>query len=256
MSILQSRAVLLPALAMLIALPATGQSGVPALSNPTGTADAIALVAGTPQRRAAEEGLAMLTVRLSLPQQAAQASRIFSIDDSRLLRDAVIGYGFEVELVDPNALLAGGSIDASTRESGQWRFVVMLANRPIGLVTVVSKHGQWKMVEAGGSELAQEVMTVVDLYRSVSPSTRLRFVRSQQGVADFIEVTPSGTTDNTAAPQYVPLRSARMMLGNSPADTATSHTMSASPVALSETDVAPALRDSVRRGMRDPRSTH
>ncbi|RKP50749.1 hypothetical protein [Trinickia fusca] len=261
MSILQSRAVWLPVLAMLIAFPAIGQSGTPASSNPTttATAGAIALVAGTPQRRAAEEGLAVLTTRLSLPQHAAQATRIFAVDDSRLLRDAVIGYGFEVELVDPNALLAGNSIDASTRESGQWRFVVMLANRPIGLVTVASTHGQWKMVEAGGNELAQEVMTVVGRYRSTSPPARLRFVRSQQGVADFIEVTPSSPTDrtlSTVTPQYVPLLSARMMLGNSPADTATSHTLSASPVALSETDVAPALRESVRRGMHDLRFTH
>lgn len=194
----------------------------------------------TPQRLAAERGLFDLSNRLIALSHAG--TRIFAVDDYQQLRHANIGAGFEVNLIDPHALLSGQSIDASAYPTGEWRFVVMVDNRPVGLITVASLHGEWNVVAAGASELASEISRTVSQYSQQDPSAHLHFMRSQQGVADFIEVA---SPHRNAPPQYVPLLSARIMLARS---AATSRSVTPSP-ALSEAEIAPALRDSIRRGM-------
>ncbi|HEV3105110.1 MAG TPA: hypothetical protein VGZ01_05420 [Trinickia sp.] len=182
-----------------------------------------------------------------------------AVDDYHALRDAFIGSGFEVNLIDPDALLAGKGIEASTHGSGAWRFVVMLGNKPVGLITVARLQGQWQMVEAGASEMAREVMDVVSRYARVAPSARLRFIRSSQGMADFIEVIQPAEADRAIPPLYVPLFSTQAALddgGAVDANGANTAGTSAPAPALAEAEFASDLRASVRRGMRDPRFVH
>ncbi|GLQ86821.1 hypothetical protein [Dyella flagellata] len=207
--------------------------------------DAIDAAQGTAQRQAAERGLFELSNRLTaLPKSGTP---IFAVSDYQELRRARIGVGFEVNLIDPQALLSGNSIGASTYPSNEWRFMVMVDNQPVGLVTVAPLNGRWKMVSAGASEMAQELSHIVSQYTQHEPAARLRFLRSQQGVADFVEVTPSG---KDAPSQYVPLLSARIMLKQS--------AMTAGSVvpALAESQVAARLRASIRHGLSAPSLAH
>jgi hypothetical protein len=202
---------------------------------------------GTPQRQAALDGLRTLTNRLINSPDAAHATRIMAVDDYRALREASIGSGFEINLIDPDALLAGKDIDSSTHGSGVWRFVVMLGGKTVGLVTVARVQGKWQWVEAGASDMAREVMNVVTRYAGLASSPQLRFIRSLQGVADFIEVIPSANADPSSSPLYVQLFS------NRPAPDEVGGALTP---ALNEAQLISDLRASVRRGMRDPRFMH
>lgn len=216
-------------------------------ASPVDTPDVIGTTQAAPQRQTAEQGLFDLSNRLmALPNPG---TRIFAVDDYQKLRNAKIGTGFEVNLVDPQALLAGKSLSASAHPSNEWRFVVMVNDQPIGLMTVAWVHGRWKAVSAGGSELAKEVSLVLSQYTRQNPSTRLRFIRSQQGVADFIEAT---SVAGNLPPQYVPLLSARIMLTHS-ANTAAAIE---APSALAESQIAPDLRASIQRGLSTPSLAH
>lgn len=215
---------------------------------------ALSPATGSPQRRAAEEGLAALAARLPASAPAARSSRVFDVDDYRALRDATLGEGFETYLVDPHALLSGRRVDQSLYGSGEWRFVVMAHGKAVGLITVARVNGQWSMVEAGASELAGEVASVAAQYENQAQRPRLRFVRSLQAVADFIEVSTENTSAAAPAGEafYVPLLSARTLLGR-----AQERGESASPErALPETELGDALRASVRRGLIDPKFAH
>ena len=220
----------------------------PVMSVPADDApDIINTGQGKPQRQVAERGLFDLSNRLMAVSNPG--THIFAVDDYQELRNARIGAGFEVNLVDPQALLSGKSISASTHPSGEWRFVVMVGNQAVGLVTVAWLHGHWKMVSAGGGELAKEISHIVSQHSQQDPSERLRFIRSQQGVADFIEVAPPS---HNLPSRYVPLLSARIMLARS-TDAAT---LAASPSALAESQIAPDLRASIQRGLSTPSLAH
>lgn len=217
---------------------------------------ALSPATGSPQRRAAEQGLAVLARRLPASAPAAGSSRVFDVDDYRVLRDATLGEGFEIYLVDPHALLAGKRLDQSLYGSGEWRFVVMAHGKAVGLVTVARMNGTWSMVEAGASELAAEVASVAARYENTTPPPRLRFVRSLQAVADFIEVSAQNTSTAAAAPPgeayYIPLLSARSLLGR-----AQERGESTSPErALRGPEVEAVLRAGVQRGLSDPTFAH
>jgi hypothetical protein len=205
---------------------------------------------GSAQRRAAEAGLAMLTERRPSSRHAVDASRIFDIADTRALQSATIGDGFEVYFVNPAMLLSGKRLGQSLYGSGVWRFIVMANGKGVGLVTVALLHGRWTMVEAGASELAGEIASIASHYAQPYPGARLRFIRSRQAVADFVEVVLPNATHGWRAPVYIPLASARAAL--SPLGAGTVEPASA----LSEAQVDTALRPRVRRGMRDLRTDH
>jgi len=218
-------------------------------SSPLTSIGALSPASGTVQRRAAEAGLAMLAERWSSSKSAPGADRIFDIPDNRTLGRAAIGDGFEMYLVDPTALLSGKRLSQSLYGSGEWRFVVMANGKGVGLITVAPMHGKWTMVQAGASELAGEIASIAARYAVQSPGVRLRFIRSRQALADFIEVVLPAARDSSA-PIYVPLISARAML----APLGTDAIAQAAP--LSETQVDAALRPRLQRGMRDPRIGH
>lgn len=210
---------------------------------------AFSAAGATAQRRAAQAGLAMLIARWATSRSGVGANRIFDIGDRRSLKSATIGDGFETYFVDPRMLLSGKPLSQSLYGSGEWRFVVMANGKGIGLVTVARMHDTWTMVEAGASGLAGEIADVAARYMLQSPGVRLRFIRSPQAVADFIEVAvPSRHPTN--APLYIPLESARVALA--PFDAGPIEQASV----LSETQLTAALRPRVQRGIRDPRIGH
>lgn len=215
----------------------------------------LAQMRGSPQRQAAIAGLAALADRLPASAQPTRENRIFNVDDYRVLRDATIGNGFEMYLVDSDALMAGKSVEQSLYGSGEWRFIVMRGGRGIGLVTVAQMNGQWKMVQAGASQLADELVSVAQRYAQQAPRPTLRFVRCQPAVADFIEVSTQSASAtpsmSTASPFYVPLAGAR----SKPTTSAGTAAPSSSP-RLSEAELGDALRHRLQRGLRDPRFMH
>jgi hypothetical protein len=203
-------------------------------------------------RAAAAQGLTTLTQRLAALPQAGRAARIMAVDNYADLRRASLGYGFQVNLLDPQALLSGGSLAASARPSGEWRFVVMLDGEPVGLITVARVADHWRMVSAGASELARDVMVVVSRYTGQTPPVQLRFLRSLQGVADFIEVGPAAANGGSP-PAYLALDTVRAAL-HRPSGDARSAAAGIEPIA--ESQLMPALRASVRRGLFTPRFMH
>jgi hypothetical protein len=202
---------------------------------------------GSSQRQAAIAGLAALVARL--PESASGAGgirHVFGIANDKTLSEATIGEGFETYLVDPKALLSGKRLGESLYGSNEWRFIVMSNGQGIGLITVARVNGAWAMVQAGASELARAIASTAASYRQQAPTARLRFVRSPQAVADFIEVRPPDTKTNAGQPLYIPLMSARSSIAGA----------MSSAAALSDAQLDDALRQSVRRGMRDPRVGH
>ncbi|WP_323120311.1 hypothetical protein [Burkholderia alba] len=206
----------------------------------------------TAPRAAAEQGLITLVQRLAALPPSGNAPRIMAVNHYTDLRRASIGYGFQVNLLDPQALLSGGSLAASAHPSGEWRFVVMLDSQPVGLITVAQVRSRWRMVSAGASELARDIMPVVSRYAGRTPPVQLRFLRSQQAVADFIEVAPSAA-DTPAAPSYLALDTVREALRQTSGDT---RTAAPNLQPRPESQLMPALRASVRRGMLSPRFMH
>lgn len=229
------------------------RAAVAATTQPTSAAaapGALSPAMDTPQRQAAVDGLASLAVHLPAVAPPSRARRIFDVDDYRTLRDATIGDGFETFLVDPHALVSGKRLAQALYGSGVWRFVVMANGRGVGLITVARMNGKWSMVEAGASELANEVESVAGRYARQSPQAQLRFVRSPQAVADFIQVSAANAATPASEPVYVPLSSARALL-------ARARTQAATPEStLSDTALGDLLRPSVERGLSDPKFAH
>lgn len=220
-----------------------------ATAQPTSAAapGALSPAMDTPQRQAAVDGLASLAAHLPAFAPSSGAHRIFDVDDYRSLREATIGDGFETFLVDPHALVSGKRLHQVLYGSGVWRFVVMANGKGIGLITVARTNGKWSMVEAGASELANEVESIASQYARQSPQAQLRFVRSPQAVADFIEVSAANAAMPSSEPVYLPLASARALL-------ARARTHATAPEStLSETALGDVLRPSVARGLSDPK---
>jgi hypothetical protein len=203
-------------------------------------------------RAAAQQGLITLARRLASLPETGSAPRIMAVSRYADLQHASIGYGFQVNLLDPRTLLSGGSLAASARASGEWRFVVMLDGQPVGLITVAQMRNHWQMVSAGASELARDIMVVVSRYAARTPVAPLRFLRSLQGVADFIEI--GAPVDGTpTAPAYIDLSTVRAALRQASGEPRTAE-LELQPVP--EAQLIPALRANVRRGMVTPRFTH
>ncbi len=207
----------------------------------------IAVMQGSPQRQAAEAGLVALTNRLIAAGDHADAPRIMAVDHYEQLRRATLGYGFQINLLEPKALLAGASIAASMHPGDEWRFVVLIDARPVGLISVANMQGRWQMVMAGASEMAREIASVPSRYTNQNAALQMRFLRSEQGVMDLIQITAPAVAGASPAVQYVPLLSARNALMHYAADVAPAAEAAAT---LSEAQILPTLRDSVQDNIR------
>lgn len=190
MQIARPRSILAPAVAIFMSCSVPAQSSK-AIIDSAPAPSSITTAWGTPQREAAEHALRNLAERLTANEDRTGIDRVLAVGRYSELRHATLGDGFEVNLIDPAQLLAGEPIDACIHGTGQWRFIVVAEGKPVGLLTVTHMRDGWKWVEVGASELSEEVATVEARYARQTPAPRLRFVRSLQAVADFIEVTPA-----------------------------------------------------------------
>ena len=127
------------------------------------------------------------------------------VSDVQELSQARIGPGFEMHTVSPQDLAAGlTDLDAMATPTGSWRFVVQVADKPVGLITVQKTEGRWQAVSFGGAGLARELDALRQVHGNADGSN-LRFIRVYQAQSDLLEVV-SGK-DGKA--RYATLQSAR-----------------------------------------------
>lgn len=167
-----------------------------------------------PQRALAE---AMAAAQRDLEQFAAHqlqsrgggAPIDFPLDISDLqeLKEATIEYGFAMYTIDPADLIAGrSSMQRMAKPVNQWRFVITLHDRAIGLATVERNHGRFETVSYGAAVLAKDVDALAAFHGNADKSN-LRFVRIYQARSDLLEVVAA---DGRA--RFAPMHSARESL--------------------------------------------
>jgi hypothetical protein len=163
----------------------------------------------------------------------------FDVQDLRMLKDARIGYGFPVYTIDPDQLLNGrGKMKSMARHANQWRFVVLLGERPIGLATVERQQGRFETVAYGGAVLSRDLDALAGVHGNADRSN-LRLLRIYQARADLLEVETAGGT------RFAPLYSARASLPLQRADAFGRPTA----VLAEEAELLPALRAAVKRNL-------
>lgn len=130
------------------------------------------------------------------------------VSDVQDLKDAKLGHGFQVFTIDPKDMLQGrGDMRGMAKPTGEWRFVISLQGRPIGLATVEQVNGRWEVTSYGGAGLAREVDAALAAHGNAARSN-LRFIRIYQAMSDLMEVVSA----SDARVRYAPLNSARQML--------------------------------------------
>lgn len=142
-----------------------------------------------------------------LQRQGAPVEFPLDVADLRDLKDATISYGFAVHTIDPPELLAGrGTMQAMAHHANQFRFVITLKDRAIGLATVEKNNGRYETVAYGGAVLARDLDAVVAVHGNADKSN-LRMLRIYQARSDLLEVA-----GQDGRVRYAPLHSARESL--------------------------------------------
>lgn len=166
---------------------------------------------------------------------------VFDVQTLQQLKSAYLGRGVAMKTVDPDQLMSGSSLHQATHANGEWRFVVMVDSRPVGLVNVRLVSGKYEVVGLGGKGLAKDIEATLAPY----PGRTASLVRSYQAIADYMEL-PTG---NIATLQYAPLQAARTstlvthtVQARSAVDTATGH-----PNLIKEAALTTELRDAIAR---------
>ena len=181
-----------------------------AQSDGTSTFKVVPKRAAAAAQAAAQRDFAQFVTHQMQVRGASGAPVDFPLDinDMQDLKDAKVGYGFPVYTVDPNELLAGrGSLKQMAKATGQWRFVILLNQRPIGMATVELNNGNYETVAYGAAVLAKDVDASMGYYADAERSN-VRFVRVYQARSDLLEVV--GREDGRT--RYAPLHSARESL--------------------------------------------
>lgn len=162
-------------------------------------------------------GQAMAAAQRDLAQFAAHQLQVrngsapvdfpLEITDVQDLKDAKISYGFPVYTIDPPELMAGrATMQQLARPTPQWRFVITLRDRAIGMATVERINGKFETVAYGAAVLAKDVDALMGFHGNADKSN-LRFVRVFQARSDLLEVIGQ---DGRA--RFAPLHSARESL--------------------------------------------
>lgn len=129
------------------------------------------------------------------------------ISDLQELKDARIEYGFAMHTIDPTDLIAGrSSMQRMAKPINQWRFVITLHDRAIGMATVERNNGRFETVAYGAAVLAKDVDALAGMHGNADKSN-LRFVRIYQARSDLLEVVAA---DGRA--KFAPMHSARESL--------------------------------------------
>lgn len=182
---------------------------------------------------------------------AHQSQRQGSVSDFPLqitslqeLKHAKIAYGFAVHTIDPADLLAGRSnLRAMAKPVNQWRFVITINERPVGMATVERVQGRMETVAYGAAVLAKDLDFAAKQHGNADKSN-LRFLRIYQARSDFLEVD---SADGRG--RFAPLHSARESLSLKQG----AHAMSASATPLlDETDLVQPLRAVVKQSLAAP----
>jgi len=216
-----------------LAGPAPGQPAPPAAMD-NGHSDDQASA-----REAAVQGLReMLAIYgKALAPGSLPARFPFKVQDLASLGQATIGQGLEIRAIDPRRLLAGrGALPGMAEPTGLWDFLVLVADRPVGLMEVGARDGQWQVLGAGGAELAAEVHAQA---RRGAPGGTLRLFRSYEAVVDLLELQ-----DGQQRSRYAPLAGARKRLFLSRPE--------AGQALAEERDLIPGLQALVRASAFDP----
>ena len=142
-----------------------------------------------------------------LRRQGAPIDFPLDVADLQDLKDAKIEYGFAVHTIDPPELLAGrGSMQSMARHANQWRFVITLHQRAIGMTTVEKTNGRYETVAYGAAVLAKDLDAVAAVHGNADKSN-LRFLRIYQARSDLLEVIGQDGRE-----RFAPLHSARESL--------------------------------------------
>lgn len=153
--------------------------------------------------QAAKRGLAQFAEhQQALRPGSAPVDFPLDITDVGDLKQATIAHGFEVYTVDPKELMVRGNLPSLAKPTGEWRFVVSLHGKPIGLATVQQVNGRFETVAYGGAVLAKDVDAAMAAHGN-SARSNLRFIRVYQARSDFLEVDRA---------KFAPLHSARESL--------------------------------------------
>lgn len=171
-----------------------------------------AMMAAVPFLAKADNGAALQAAKRGLVQFAEQQQAIrpgsapadfpLDITDVGDLRQATIGHGFQVYTIDPKELLTRGDLPSLARPTGEWRFLISLRGKPIGLATVQQVNGRFETVAYGGAVLAKDVDAAANAHGNGARSN-LRFIRIYQARSDLLEVDRA---------KFAPLHSARESL--------------------------------------------
>lgn len=194
-------------LAAMLAGVCLGLTGAPVLAQ-TESAAAMMQRESSPALAAAQRDLAAFAAH-QMQVHAGTAPVDFPLDitDVQDLKNATISYGFPVYTIAPKELLNGrGELKTMAKPTGQWRFVISLEGRPIGMATVESNRGRFETVAYGAAVLAKDTDAVM-AYHGNAARSNMRFLRIYQARSDFLEVTGQ---DGQA--RFAPLHSARESL--------------------------------------------
>lgn len=186
-------------------------------------------------RAAAEKGLSKMMFDLSQGQPAnAEVSEDFPIATKTYgdLRKVSLGVGFEVNTIDPAALMYASKtaeLGSLAHGTGVWKFVILSQGKPVGLLEMNNVQGSWQAVGAGSNKLAQDIV-------AAAPKTgdgSFRFIRIYQATSDLMEVRGTGKSS-----QFVPMQSAQRSLPIA--------SLSAKSGTLTSQDLLPSLQSAVR----------
>ena len=176
-------------------------------------------------------------------QRKEQAPAQFPLDirNAGELKEARIDYGFPVNTIDPQKLLAGReTMRAMAKPVNQWRFVITRKQQAIGLATVEKINGSYQTVAYGAAVLAKDLDAAANNYGNVDKSN-LRLVRIYQARSDFLEVA-----SQDGRGRFLPLHSARQSL-DMPQGTRKEGAQG--PGRLDETDITEPLRSAVKQNL-------
>lgn len=153
--------------------------------------------------QAAKRGLAQFAEhQQALRPGSAPPDFPLDVTDVGDLKQATVSGGFEVFTIDPKDLLARGDLPALAKPTGEWRFIIALHGKPIGLATVQQVNGRYETVAYGASVLAKDVEAAMAAHGN-SNRSNLRFIRIYQARSDLLEVDHA---------KFAPLHSARESL--------------------------------------------
>lgn len=122
---------------------------------------------------------------------SSPSSLPFDLRSAQELKEAALGFGFEVYTLTAPALRARGSVEAALEPAGIWRFSVTAGGRAVGLLTLAKVSGRLRVVEVGNGTLAGILDSLGRLHQA-DKAVGLRFFRIPEAHQDFLEVVRPG----------------------------------------------------------------